>query len=331
MAADTEDPRETALHPRHAESVVGHQSAIDRFLAAVSVGRPHHAWLITGHEGIGKATLAYWMARVLLNDGNTTLLSDNHASRLVDARSHPDLFILQRQLSDSKAIQLKTEISVENAREMSAFFSRTAAMAKWRVAIIDAADDLNTESANALLKLIEEPPPNCVILLVCNLPGRILKTIRSRCLHVALTALASTEVHTVFAQRRFLDFGQSLSEVIMRVSHGSPGRVLALQHSDVAKAMETFDKSDIRRPESRLNVVKAFSGRGPSADDFTLFVDLLLDWVATQAKAAFRNAKLASTYGDIQSLARRTEAYNLDRKIAILESLSLIDHALKDA
>ena len=330
MPADSEDPRENAFHPRRSESVVGHQRAIDQFASAIAADRPHHAWLVTGKQGIGKATLAYWLARFVLNAGRSENLGGSQASRLVEARSHPDLFVLQRQMGEGKTAQLKAEISVENAREMSAFFSRTAAMAPWRIAIIDTVDDLNTESANALLKLVEEPPSRCIILLVCNQPGRILRTIRSRCMHVALDQLSSDEMSRVFLQLRFRNEVPSISDVALRVSHGSPGRALALVNSDVAKALDVLGTVDLRRPEGRLSVVKAFTGRGPNADDFALFVDLLLEWLADVAKSN-TNTKLAAAYGDIQGLARRAEAYNLDRKVAILESLSLIDHALKAA
>jgi DNA polymerase III subunit delta' len=325
VAADVEDPRETPLHPRHAESVIGHDEILQRFVASVAQGKPHHAWLLTGPRGIGKTTLAYALAR--------RLLAGTMADKLITARSHPDLFVLQRQ-ADPKTGKLKTEISVEDARALSAFFERTAAMAPWRVAIIDCADDLNTESANALLKLMEEPPPKSILLLASHQPGRLLRTIRSRCMRVDLSPLSEPSMKAVFGQKRFEDMadGEDFTRVLP-MAQGSPGRAIALVASPARKALECLHTADIRRPEGRLEVMNSFSGRALSSDDFELFVDLLLDWIASRAKSQELaiSSRLAESYSQIQSLARRADAFNLDRKLTIFESLVLLDRALKAA
>ncbi len=328
MANDIEDPRETPLHPRHSERVVGHDIAMAHFTAAMAAGKPHHAWLLTGPRGTGKATLAYEFARQLLAGKN----NNSSARNLIAARSHPDLFVLQRRVGEGKTAKLKTEISVEDARALSAFFSRTAAMADWRVAIIDAADDLNTESANALLKLVEEPPRNCIILLVCNQPGRLLRTMRSRCLRVEVSPLVISDMAAVFAQQRFVDeTGLDVSELALELANGSPGRALDLLHSEATKAFQILLTSDIRRPETRLMVVNSFAGRGPSTDDYALFTSLLLAHVAQKAKADRPDSHLASAYSDILQLSRKTDAFNLDRRLAILDSLVMVDRALNAA
>ena len=148
-----EDPREVPWHPRLAPKVLGHAQALETFTGAVASGKPHHAWLITGKKGCGKATLAYKLAEHVLS-----LTAPATSARWIAARAHPDLFVLEPALSDGKQKLPKRDISVDDARRMEAFFRHTASSTGWRIGLVDAADDLNTESANALLKLVEEPP-----------------------------------------------------------------------------------------------------------------------------------------------------------------------------
>lgn len=187
------DPREGPEHPRFTRKLEGHAAAERIFLDAWAKGRLHHAWMIAGPEGIGKATLAWRIARFLLATPQASgepphdLGSDpaSEAARLVGARSHPDLFVLERPVNPETG-KLKQDIAVDDVRRVNAFFARTAAMGGWRVVIVDAVDDLNASSANALLKILEEPPLKAIFLLVAHAPGRALKTIRSRCRVLAL-------------------------------------------------------------------------------------------------------------------------------------------------
>ncbi len=337
MAAEPDDPRETPGHPRVATRVHGHIEAIADFDLALKSGKLHHAWLLSGPKGIGKATLSYFLAKHLLNNRrpddalqHMTEIGTSSAAHLVNARSHPDLFVLERKVGEGKVTRLKSEISAEDARAMPTFFSQTAAMAQWRVAIVDAADDLNSESANALLKIIEEPPPRCMFFLVCCNPGKLLRTIRSRCLRVDLNFLTDDCVADVLSEDRLaITASADEKERAVGLCKGSPGRAISLLTSDAAKAFQTLLREDIRRPEGRLTVINAFAGRGPSTDDFAQFMELLLDWVAGEAAAG--RSSLAQAYGDIQGLAQKTESFNLDRKLAVLESLVLVDRALKAA
>ena len=165
------------LHPRETFAYEGGEAVEGAFQEALARGRLHHAWLLTGPEGVGKATLAYRMARRLLGarpDPSQGLLGaapSDVVSRQVAARSHPDLMVLERLTDDGKA---RKSIPVDEARQLPEFFSTTPAISPYRVAIIDAADDLNVNAANAVLKTLEEPPPRGVILLISHAPGKLL-------------------------------------------------------------------------------------------------------------------------------------------------------------
>ena len=190
--------------PWRSQRLVGHDEAEKTMLAAHQSGRLHHAWLLTGLRGIGKATLAWRFARFLLcgqqqgglfGDGpeNLEVAADAPGRALVDARSHPDLFHLRRSLNPD-TIRMRAEIAVDDVRGLGAFMHMTPAMGKWRVAIVDSADEMNRNSANAVLKILEEPPPNAVLLIVAHAPGRLLPTIRSRCRRLALQPLTEDAV-----------------------------------------------------------------------------------------------------------------------------------------
>jgi len=183
-----------APHPRETAVLIGQEAAEREFLEARGAGRLHHAWLISGPRGVGKATLAWRIARFLLTtpvtaDGRpdasappASLDSDWNApvARRVLALSEPRLFLLRRPW-DAKAERLRQEITVDEVRKLRSFFGLSVADGGRRVVIVDAADEMNVNAANALLKLLEEPPANTVILLVSHQPSRLLPTIRSRC------------------------------------------------------------------------------------------------------------------------------------------------------
>jgi DNA polymerase III subunit delta' len=325
MADDSEDPREVAWHPRHAAQLVGHGDASERFYQAFDAGKPHHAWLITGPKGIGKATLAYRLASHVLGQKN-----QNQSTRWIAARSHPDLYVLERKLGDTKPRKLKAEISVDDARGLSEFFSHTSS-GGWRVGLVDAADDLNTESANALLKLVEEPPPHCLLLLVCHLPGRLLRTMKSRCTRLPLSPLLNAE--TVHVLRDLPIDPKPKDQDIdtaARLSSGSPGRALSLLTSEGAKAFELFLANNNAKAAGVLAVANKFGGRAATADDFTIFGDLLLDWVAARANQ-LSSSGLASAHAKIAENMRITTAFNLDKRQAVIAAVSLVQEALKAA
>ena len=322
MAEENEDPREVAWHPRHAPKLIGHDAAKTQFEKAFASGKPHHAWLIHGPGGIGKATFAYQMAaKALGNDPAQT-------RRWIESRAHPDLFVLERQLNDGKPRKLKAEISVEDARSLSSFLARTASGA-WRVVIIDAADDLNTESANAILKLVEEPPPRVLIFLISHQPGKLLRTLKSRCLRLALERLSDTDCTHIINELPLEPKPKPEDlQAALTQTKGSPGRALALLGSVGAKAFGAFAQLNKPRPSQLLAVANQLAGRGVGPDEFSIFTDMLQDWLAEKARTN-ANPNLAAVHQAISENARIVQGFNLDRKTAVLSQLNLINDALK--
>jgi len=221
------------------------------FLDALERGRLHHAWMLTGPEGLGKATFAYRAARRLLGarpDSSHGLLGSDPAdrvSRLIEQDAHPDLLVLERRTEGGK---LRKSIPVEEARSLPEFFSKSPSMARWRVAIIDAADDLNINSANALLKTLEEPPERGVLFLVTHSPARLLVTIRSRCRRLGFRPWPADEVSGLLERRLGLQPGDARALALM--AGGSPGQALelaqqgALEIDATARALVLGDAPD---------------------------------------------------------------------------------------
>ena len=328
--ADEDDPREIPWHPRHARRVLGHDQPRERFEAALSSGKPHHAWLLHGPKGIGKATLAYALARRLLAETNPA-----QTEGWIAARAHPDLFVLQRSFNDAKPKRLRGEISVEDARGLAEFFARTSGSGGWRIAILDAVDDLNSESANAILKLVEEPPNKALIVLVCHVPGKALRTLRSRCLSLALVPLRPDQTLDILRELPLEPKPtQEVLEDAVRLQSGSPGAALDLLGSTGAKAFSAFLQRPRLSDAERLAIANHFSSRQQAYADYVIFHGLLLDWLARQAaqkpgsKAALQMSEIHTRLAAQQ---RIVEGYNLDRRQAVLDALGHVRDALKAA
>src|SRR5215467_10990152 len=177
--------------PRETTSLYGHGEAERALLEAYRGGRLPHAWLISGAAGIGKATLAYRMARFVLAYPDASLPpaqkatslyvdADHPTARRIAAQAHGDLLLLERTVNE-KTGKLRQDIQVDDVRRTVSFFGSTSAEGGWRVAIVDSVDELNREGANALLKVLEEPPRRALLLLVSHSSAKVLPTIRSRC------------------------------------------------------------------------------------------------------------------------------------------------------
>ena len=215
--------------PRDRFDLIPDRAAEAAFEAARDRGRLHHAWLLCGVEGTGKASFAYRAARRLLGAepdptrGPLGARPSDPVSQLVSAQSHPDLMVLERLVEGGKT---KKSISVDQARELPEFFSKSPSRARYRVAIVDAADDLNLNAANALLKVLEEPPAQGVLFLVAHAPGRLLPTIRSRCRRLAFPVWTPAALEQLLRERAGLEADEAGR--IAGLANGSPGAALGL-------------------------------------------------------------------------------------------------------
>ena len=307
-----------SLHPRDRFDLQPSAGSEAAFEDARARGRLHHAWLLCGPEGVGKATFAYRAARRLLGaapDPSRGLLGarpDDPVSRLVSARSHPDLLVLERLVENGKT---KKSISVDQARELPEFFSKSPSMAQARVAIVDAADDLNINAANALLKVLEEPPEHGVLFLVAHAPGRLLATIRSRCRRLAFPVW-STDALTALVRDRSGVSGDEAAR-IAAMAGGSPGAALALG-SDATLEADRLARAwvggaGIDRAE-QLAVADSF--RGPEGQArFETVMDRLIAAVKVEALQASpgQGARWAELWARLSELPDRTAGLNLDR------------------
>jgi DNA polymerase-3 subunit delta' len=327
-------------HPREVSDLTGHEAAEEAFEATRARGRLHHAWLLTGPEGAGKATFAYRAARRLLGapadpaHGVLGANPDHPVSRQVIARSHPDLFVLERLGEDGKARKV---IPVDEARGLSEFFSKSPASAPHRVAIIDAVDDLNANAANAILKTLEEPPPHGVLLMVSHSPGRLLPTIRSRCRRLAFRPL-SLEAAAAFVRERE-DVTEEAALRLARMAGGAPGRAWALAGAnaiamdDAARALiEGLPRVD---EAMALSLADRFRG-GEGAAQFNLLFDRLSERVhGFSAERAGQGVggldRWAQAWETLQRLPREVEALNLDRADALFTALGELRQAAKAA
>lgn len=291
MARDTaliteSDRSEGSAHPREVYELLGHESAEQRYLNAYQSGRMHHAWLITGSPGIGKATLAYRIARHRL--GGTSLLrqsldipATDPVSQRIESRGHGNLTVLKRPY-DPQSKRLKRDIPVDQIRALAKFFQSTASETDdWRVCIVDKADDLNRNSENGILKLLEEPPSKTLFLLLVDQPGRLLPTIRSRCLHLPLRAVPQELLSRWLTSQT--DIPTQYQEAAIALSRGAPGKTLALANhmNEVLKPLETLMRSWTGNGDD-IGLSKTLSS-AKNVTSRALFWDALIDTLQAQA------------------------------------------------
>ncbi len=359
------DRIEGAPHPRETGHLFGHQAAQAEFLASHLSGRAHHAWLITGPQGIGKATFAWKIARFLLatppDDGGMfappppqtlDIPHDHPVARRLRALSEPGVFLLRRGLNDENKVPVQT-ILVKEVREMTKYFHLSLGDGGRRVCIIDSADDLNPNAANALLKLLEEPPARVTFLLLSHAPFRLLPTIRSRCRELRLTSLTPQDLSDALtAAGGTLDPADRIP--LAELAGGSVGEAFRLTNTDgldlYAKLVTTFATLPrLDRPRA-LALTDIGAGRANAArfDLILTLLDLFLVRLARAGttaqtppeaapgesaliarlsptpEAARHWADLAQTLGN---RARRGKAVNLDPASLLMDMVLKIDDA----
>lgn len=316
--------------PEHAKGVVGHQTIRDNIRQRLDTGRLPSAILLHGPQGIGKATLAFRMARdIFASTGD----EDRHrVDEQVTAGSHPNLFVLRRQRKDAKGFY--TVIRVDDIRELRDKLRRTRGRAGHRVAIIDAIDDCNPSAANALLKTLEEPPSDTLFFLISHRPGQLLPTIKSRCHNLAMRPLPDQQVAEAVAEAGMASGGDELSRAI-GLAHGRPRRAIeALKMAGQAglAALSNWLAAPTRFPTAaHLELADALAS-DPSSAEAAFGRDMILDYLASEARSAaiagpHARQRLASAnelWDKANALFADQENLNLDARqtlIAIFDAI----------
>src|SRR5215475_5198954 len=341
------EPETAVPHPRETGMLFGHREAESALLSAYRSGRIPHAWLIGGPAGIGKATLAYRMARFVLThhsplapdvQGAETLWTgpNEPVARQIAARAHGSLLTLERTLNERGV--MRTVITVDETRETISFFGSTAAVEGWRVCIVDTVDELNPNAANALLKILEEPPQQSLFLLLSHAPARVLPTIQSRCRKLPLRPLSTEDVIHAAARAADIDAGDPALREAAAASEGSVAHALTLLggealklHQRTAALLATLPKVDPRE-------LHALGDALGTSDRVALaaFVDSVDRWVAERLKVDGRSnanlprlARLAEVWEKIARTARDTQDYNLERKPLVFSVFSMLAEATR--
>ncbi|MDR4306963.1 DNA polymerase III subunit delta' [Chelatococcus sambhunathii] len=334
------DRRDGCPHPRETARLVGHAEPERALLSAFRSGRMHHAWLLTGPEGIGKATLAYRMARFAFAHPNPAAAGaaaglavgeDDPAFRRVARLAHPDLLVLRRGWNADRKTHYG-EIRVDDVRRATSFFGSTTGEGGWRVAIVDAADDLNGAAANALLKSLEEPPARTIFFLVAATPRALPAPVRSRCRTLPLRSLAAAEVAEILSGLPEIVEAHDAEEIAgaAELSDGTVARALSLLRSDGASLRRTVATLLDRLPAVDVKASHALAedlARKGAEERFALFVGLVGDWLHDRVRAGASTGepglqRFAEAWDKATRAAREVETFNLDRRPYVLETLT---------
>lgn len=377
--SETEIPQSDRLgdcpHPREVAGFQGQADAERALFDAFMSGRMQHAWLLTGPKGIGKATLAYRMARFVLHYGtpetaraagasDLSVPLDSTAFNQIAAGSHPNLITVRRPW-DEKTKKLKTVITVDEVRRIAHFFGLTASeRGAWRVVVIDSADEMNANAANALLKALEEPPPNGLFLVLSHQPGRLLPTIRSRCRTLRMTPLGTEDIAAMIADaEREAEARASNSRKKVTVtpeaermqlaylSEGSLGRALSIAGSGGLALYRELASLLVQLPRPDIAALHAFAdkaGKRGADDTYETMIELLTHWLQRLVRAgagldpgpdivegegaAMRRLaaggsldRWVEVWEKISQITARGEALNTDRKLVILNVFSMLE------
>ena len=335
--------------PRESELLIGQDEAEAALLEAFRSGRMHHAWLIAGEEGIGKASLAFRLARFVLAYPDPSMdavaaaddldvPADHPAAIKVAHGTHGNVLHIQREW-DERAKRFKTALTVDPIRRIIPFLGTTAGEGAWRVVIIDPADDMNRSAANALLKALEEPPARTLFLLVSSMPGRLLPTIRSRCRLVSCRALDNGQMKRVLKGLEPGFDGRPDSELILALAHGSPRRAIDLIReggSDLYRLMLTaFDTPGHSNVAALAEKAADQKSGGPER-----FLELLSGYLDRRVRGLQEpetrhrpRQLLLATWAELWEKAARSsrdaEIYNLDVRHTVLDILETYSDAIR--
>jgi DNA polymerase-3 subunit delta' len=326
-------------HPRDTTALFGHAAAEAALLADYQGGRIPHAVLIGGTAGIGKATLAYRLARFVLAHPDPAtpgvqaatsldVATENPAARRISAGAHGDLLVLERTVGDTGT--LRTVITVEQVRRTVGFFGSTAGEGGWRVCIVDSADELKyPEGSNALLKVLEEPPPRSLLILVSHAPGRLLPTIRSRCRRLTLRPLDAADVARAAAAA--LGHAQADPDLMRaaEAAEGSVSRALALAGGPLLalrdQMVALLEKLPAIDPRALHTLGEGLDRSEEGA--FETFIDAARSFLSARLdreRDPGRLARVADAWASLDRMSGEVRTYNLDRKPLVFSVFGLL-------
>ena len=340
-----DDADSDVLLPRETAVLFGHDEAERALLEAYKSGRIPHAWLIGGPHGIGKATLAYRLARFVLaypdpksaavqQATSLALDADHPVARRLAAQAQTDFFVLERVIND-QTDKLFTVIRVEDVRKAVRFFATTAGEGGWRIAVVDTADELERPSANALLKVMEEPPPRALLLLVSQAPGRLLPTIRSRCRRLDLRPLSAEHVARAVAAATGRSMADAEVKEAAAAAEGSVARAIGfLDGPSLAVRQRVLDLfAQLPNPDSRALHALGDALSGSEPQTLAAFMDMVNTWLSAQVSGASRPARQAARTAEVwekvNRAARDVETYNLERKPLVFAVFGLLAEAAR--
>jgi DNA polymerase III subunit delta' len=338
-AADCVDE---ALHPRRNPRLAGHDAALGIAARAIRTGRPPQAWMLCGPPGIGKATFGYRIARYLLAYGATdrgqadlSVPPDDPTAMLVAGGAHPGLLTLKRRVNPDTG-KLASVLSVEEVRKLAGFFGMTSGMGGWRIALIDALDDMNAAAANALLKLLEEPPARAMLILIAHAPGRTLPTIRSRCQKLFLRPL-DAQIMAAEIDRLLPELPADERASLIRLAGGSPGAALRLASGDGVMLAGEADRLIEQAGSPDIPALFALADKiARIADGLDRFGEFLLQSLNRRIRerapqAGARMKAWTDAYDRIAVDAGRTGALHLDPRQTLLAMAHAAGKAAKTA
>ena len=319
--------------PAATPDLFGHEEAVQALEQAMASPRLHHGWLISGRRGIGKATLAYRFARALLADkgeaGPRLDIAPNHpVFQQVAGRHHPDLDIIEAE-RDPKTGKVKSAIPVDRVREATANLNRTPAIAERHVLIVDGAEQLNRNAANALLKPLEEPPAGTVIILISHRPGQVAATLRSRCAKLPLHGLSEDVLHDALS-RHAPDLAADARQPIVTMAKGSLGRALELASGEWLQTYESVIRAVAADPIDRLALddLATALAKQSAKDGFPGVIDLIQTVFARIVAEKTDRRGPPLFVGEAELLGRLAACQGLDRWAGLWEKIDRLSAAV---
>ena len=350
------DSLEGAPHPRLSPELIGHNKAFQIFSKSYNDGRLHHAWILSGPKGIGKATLAWKIVAELTEERSVNQSHEQSKTSLkkkIEALSLSNLFLCRRPY-DEKTNRFKKFITIDEIRKLKSFYQMSSVENEWRIAIIDCADELNKSASNALLKLLEEPPHKSILLIISNQPGRLPATLRSRCRSLHLNKLSLTEIEKVLAVSNYNIKNENSNDrlILSIIADGSAGSAITAMNKngitifkdclEILAGFPSFDRNQILKlAETVKNDIEKFkflssillliiARLAVLTADVKNFVSTQEEKIVVKRLLKEQNLtdKLAKLYFNLSKLFLSCEELNLDTSNQIFNSLINIEKNL---